>query len=1340
MKTRFFILCWMLCSVIATSAQTNNGLKLHMDFSLSENKNVSDPISGITAKVLNDAAIETMGDYKVLNLGNGSGYLDLTSDAGTLFRQSDTFSISVYYRVNFAANLSGNGFFLWSFSTSNAAGQTDGKYSAYRLNAQRFAASIGGYSNETAIQVGSASAKDRWVHVVYTETAGNGQLYIDGKLIGSNTSMHKNSTNFGSAAVPYCWIGRPPFSADQYLKRTLVYDFRLYDRVLSTDEIAAFTEENTNLDEAFDSTQQPSDRKFNHPGGLLSNKEIEVMKRHIEAKEQPWYGEWLSLVSAYGVANYTSTGGTEIGGSDGNRQRACRDAKAAFYNAVIWRVRGTTANADCAARILSAWGNTCTSAKEQLFQFPCLDMVTAAEMLRNEDGTFYEGWKEADRTKFMDMVRNVFYPACLSECTNGMSSWSAPAYAAVTGMGILLDNEAIYKIGIGFFKGEEDVSGSIYNALLENGQVVEMGRDNVHAMLTLGDMAQTAQMAWNQGDNLFAEGDYRMVKGFDYWCCYNSGHDTLYYKPVPSHFGYTYISTHDNGFRLRPDGTNYEIVYHHMKEVEKIDESKYPNLSLFTKLARPEVSWGTLFYAENIETSPIWTTKPSKPEGVSAVAGDRFITVSWNHTRFEDARGFRVYRSTDGMSYTKTIDLDYYTMNEIRDTGVTPGQAYWYKVSYLNLAGEGPLSDPVMCIAEAGTDQLPEEWKVANLNTAVKATATYSPAQHGSFYLDGGGHEIYGTEDKHSFLYTEADGDLDFSGRLVQFGGSFYKLGIMVREELNGSSRQFSITLGETGARYLRVFCRQSPGGGTPYVTGNEFTYIPMWMRITREGNTFKAYQSRDGINWVNVGQYTVSMKSKVYVGTFVCCKNDQATVRGNVKFDNVRLMDKNHQPVSAPTQFTAEAKNSTRVALSWTPVEGAESYTLLRKDPTIGGSINLVSDLITTPSFTDSLRTAETTYDYFLLSRNKTGLSADTAKISITMPSVGLPLAPENFRSAQVDTKNIRLSWNIVDEAASYVIKRKEEGTDEYVQLAEISTSKPDNIYTYGTKFFYEDITVDLEKSYSYKLLAKNDLGESNPADVNANVKKTVMLPGSKVNSADAVTYGLARLYRGQANFAKVTPKEDLSYQLEGAVFETATKEDFSDAVVIGTIEGVLKSKTPVGIPLNVVDNKFRRYFRLTTPDGLPADAADIKYYGDTVCLKDQVITFNLLPGKTINDDDFAPNAVASSGLPCTYTSSNEAVAVITDEGLIHIVGIGTANIYANQIGDDEWGTAIQKTQRLTVSAGTGLDSISIEPVGTEAIYNIQGQQIPELQKGFNIVCLRMSDGSIKVEKVFVK
>ena len=228
--------CLIVCAGHTAMGQ-ENGLRLHFDFKNMNGTSVSDTeCSGITASLKNEATVSKMGKYRVLDLGSGSGYLDLTEQAGELFKGMDAYSISMYYRVDEKASLSGAGFFLWTFSSSAACTGAEGKYSAYRLNAQRFANATGGYGNETAIEIGGEAAKGKWTHVVYTQDGQTGTLYLDGVAKGTNTEMPTNSSNF-TTSVPYAWIGRPAFTADNYLRQTLVADVRLYDRVLETSEI-----------------------------------------------------------------------------------------------------------------------------------------------------------------------------------------------------------------------------------------------------------------------------------------------------------------------------------------------------------------------------------------------------------------------------------------------------------------------------------------------------------------------------------------------------------------------------------------------------------------------------------------------------------------------------------------------------------------------------------------------------------------------------------------------------------------------------------------------------------------------------------------------------------------------------------------------------------------------------------------------------------------------------------------------------------------------------------------------------------------------------------------------
>ncbi len=237
-KLKTIALFGCLLFSIKTTAQNADGLLIHYNFENLTGTAVEDVSgNGVTAHLINNAKVEEMGTYHVLNLGSSNGYLNMTTAAGKALASTDTYSISTYYFVEEDASLEGAGFFLWSFSTSTAVGAADGKYAAYRLNAQRVATSTGGYQNEVGIETGSASPKGVWKHVAYIQNGLNASLYIDGVLIGSVTNMPRNSTNFGSTSPSYNWLGRPAFTTDSYLKDTKIADFRLYSKALTVSEV-----------------------------------------------------------------------------------------------------------------------------------------------------------------------------------------------------------------------------------------------------------------------------------------------------------------------------------------------------------------------------------------------------------------------------------------------------------------------------------------------------------------------------------------------------------------------------------------------------------------------------------------------------------------------------------------------------------------------------------------------------------------------------------------------------------------------------------------------------------------------------------------------------------------------------------------------------------------------------------------------------------------------------------------------------------------------------------------------------------------------------------------------
>ncbi len=95
-------------------------------------------------------------------------------------------------------------------------------------------------------------------------------------------------------------------------------------------------------------------------------------------------------------------------------------------------------------------------------------------------------------------------------------------------------------------------------------------------------------------------------------------------------------------------------------------------------------------------------------------------------------------------------------------------------------------------------------------------------------------------------------------------------------------------------------------------------------------------------------------------------------------------------------------------------------------------------------------------------------------------------------------------------------------------------------------------------------------------------------------------------------------------------------------------------------------------------TVTGAGSNNYAITYQGGTLTVigQYQSVTFGDMV-KTYGDPDFDPGATASSGLPVTYISSDPAVAVVTANGTLKIIGVGIDTIRAIQAGDANWAPA---------------------------------------------------------------
>ncbi|MFB0524496.1 MAG: LamG-like jellyroll fold domain-containing protein, partial [Phycisphaerae bacterium] len=153
---------------------------------------------------------------------------------------------------------------------------------------------------------------------------------------------------------------------------------------------------------------------------------------------------------------------------------------------------------------------------------------------------------------------------------------------------------------------------------------------------------------------------------------------------------------------------------------------------------------------------------------------------------------------------------------------------------------------------------------------------------------------ISGTSDEFLFAYKQLNGLGSIIAKVewVKDADDNAQAGIMIRETLDPNSAHAAVLLETNDIAAdadLRFRCRTATGQGSTTTTVDGIM-APQWLKLDRlMGDTFRAYYSTDGANWVEIGSpQTVSIAADVYVGLVVASEN--AGVTCEAEFSNVTI------------------------------------------------------------------------------------------------------------------------------------------------------------------------------------------------------------------------------------------------------------------------------------------------------------------------------------------------------------------------------------------------------------------------------------------------------------------
>lgn len=123
---------------------------------------------------------------------------------------------------------------------------------------------------------------------------------------------------------------------------------------------------------------------------------------------------------------------------------------------------------------------------------------------------------------------------------------------------------------------------------------------------------------------------------------------------------------------------------------------------------------------------------------------------------------------------------------------------------------------------------------------------------------------------------------------------------------------------------------------------------------------------------------------------------------------------------LSAPENLTATAGDA-KVGLTWSAVSGATSYSVQRST-TMTGAFSVIANNVTSSNYIDATALNGTQYFYFVTAKNSNFESNESSAAS-AVPSANIA-APTNFTGIP-DSKSVRLSWDAVQGATHYRVKR---------------------------------------------------------------------------------------------------------------------------------------------------------------------------------------------------------------------------------------------------------------------------------------------------------------------------
>jgi hypothetical protein len=147
----------------------------------------------------------------------------------------------------------------------------------------------------------------------------------------------------------------------------------------------------------------------------------------------------------------------------------------------------------------------------------------------------------------------------------------------------------------------------------------------------------------------------------------------------------------------------------------------------------------------------------------------------------------------------------------------------------------------------------------------------------GVYTVAGGGSDIWNAADQFNFASQSYSGNGSVVARVTSVTNTdvWAKAGVMFRSSTAANAAYADVVV--TAGSGVSFQWRSSDGAQCGYTQITGIT-APLWVKLTRSGNTFTGYYSTNGTNWIQIGgSQTVTMPTNALAGLAVTSHNNSA-------------------------------------------------------------------------------------------------------------------------------------------------------------------------------------------------------------------------------------------------------------------------------------------------------------------------------------------------------------------------------------------------------------------------------------------------------------------------------